>query len=150
VGRTLRARRHRGSSLAYLARNLPLTGRAAFAGLRQLDPSLEEAAASLGAGRARRLWSVTVPLIAPALAAGAALAFLTAFGDFVVSVVLYTFDTRPISVEILYSLRMQKTESPRPGDLAGLLPPSRLGRFSERSGAWLSSQVRVRVRELRR
>jgi iron(III) transport system permease protein len=85
--------------LAYLARNLPLTGRAAFAGLRQLDPSLEEAAASLGAGRARRLWSVTVPLIAPALAAGAALAFLTAFGDFVVSVVLYTFDTRPISVE---------------------------------------------------
>jgi iron(III) transport system permease protein len=95
--------------LAYFVRNLPLTGRAAFAGLRQLDPALEEAAASLGARRLRRLWRVTVPLVAPALAAGAALAFLTAFGDFVVSVVLYTFETRPISVEILSALRMQET-----------------------------------------
>jgi iron(III) transport system permease protein len=95
--------------IAYLARNLPLTGRAAFAGLRQLDPALDEAAASLGAGRARRLFRVIVPLVAPALGAGAALAFLTAFGDFVVSVVLYTFETRPISIEILSALRMQET-----------------------------------------
>ena len=35
--------------LAYLVRSLPLTGRAAFAGLRQLDPALDEAGASLGA-----------------------------------------------------------------------------------------------------
>jgi iron(III) transport system permease protein len=94
--------------LAYFVRNLPLTGRAAFAGLRQLDPALDEAAASLGSSRLRRLARVTVPLVAPALAAGAALAFLTAFGDFVVSVVLYTFETRPISVEILSALRMQE------------------------------------------
>ncbi|MCA1583005.1 MAG: iron ABC transporter permease [Acidobacteria bacterium] len=95
--------------LAYLVRNLPLTGRAAFAGLRQLDPALEEAAASLGAGRARRLIRVTLPLLRPALAAGAAIAFITSLGDFVVSIVLYTFDTRPISIEILSSLRMQET-----------------------------------------
>lgn len=93
--------------LAYLVRNLPLTGRAALAGLRQLDPSLEEAAASLGAGRWRRLFHVTLPLLRPALAAGAGLAFITALGDFVVSIVLYTFDTRPISIEILSSLRLQ-------------------------------------------
>ena len=125
--------------LAYLARNLPLTGRAAFAGLRQLDPSLEEAAASLGAGRGRRLWQVTVPLIAPALAAGAALAFLTAFGDFVVSVVLYTFDTRPISIEILSSLRMQETGVAAAYGvlLAGLSAVAFLlsSRFSEKAGA---------------
>jgi iron(III) transport system permease protein len=48
-------------------------------------------------------------LIAPALSAGAALAFLTALGDFVVSIVLYTFETRPISIEILSSLRMTET-----------------------------------------
>lgn len=93
--------------LAYLVRNLPLTGRAALAGLRQLDPSLEEAAASLGAGRWRRLFHVTLPLLRPAVAAGAGLAFITALGDFVVSIVLYTFDTRPISIEILSSLRLQ-------------------------------------------
>ncbi|HVR96415.1 MAG TPA: iron ABC transporter permease [Thermoanaerobaculia bacterium] len=93
--------------LAYLVRNLPLTGRSALAGLRGLDPALEEAADSLGAGRLRRLWRVTLPLLRPALAAGAGLAFITALGDFVTSIVLYTFDTRPISIEILSSLRLQ-------------------------------------------
>jgi iron(III) transport system permease protein len=95
--------------LAYLVRSLPLTGRAAFAGFRQLDPALDEAAASLGASRWRRLVRVDVPLLAPALAAGASLAFITALGDFVVSIVLYTFETRPISIEILSSLRLQET-----------------------------------------
>ena len=95
--------------LGYLVRNLPLTGRAAFAGFKQLDPSLDEAAASLGASAWRRLWRITIPLLAPALAAGASLAFLTALGDFVVSIVLYTFETRPISIEILSSLHMQDT-----------------------------------------
>ena len=43
--------------------------------------------------------------MAPALAAGATLAFVTALGDFVTSIMLYTYDTRPISLEILGSLR---------------------------------------------
>ncbi|MGB5295109.1 MAG: ABC transporter permease subunit, partial [Thermoanaerobaculia bacterium] len=76
---------------------------------RQMDPSLEEAAASLGAGRLRRIWRVTLPLLRPAILAGASLAFITALGDFVTSVVLYTYDTRPISIEILSSLRLQDT-----------------------------------------
>jgi iron(III) transport system permease protein len=91
--------------LAYLVRNLPLTGRAVLAGFRQLDPALEEAGASLGAGRGRVLRRITLPLLKPALAAGASLAFVTAFGDFVTSIMLYTYDTRPISMEILSSLR---------------------------------------------
>jgi iron(III) transport system permease protein len=91
--------------LAYLIRNLPITTRSIFAGIRALDPSLEEAAASLGAGRGRTLWRVTLPLLRPALAAGATLAFVTGLGDFVTSVVLYTYDTRPLSLEILSSLR---------------------------------------------
>ena len=94
--------------LAYLLRDLPLTGRAALSGLGQLDPALEEAAASLGAGRWRTLRRVVVPLVRPALAAGAALAFITALGDFVTSIVLYTYDTRPISMEIVGALRMQE------------------------------------------
>ena len=91
--------------LAYLIRNLPLASRPVLAGFRGLDPSLEEAAATLGAGRWRRLRRITLPLLAPALAAGATLAFATALGDFVTSIVLYTYDTRPISLEILSSLR---------------------------------------------
>lgn len=91
--------------LAYLIRNLPITGRPVLAGFRGLDPALEEAAASLGASRWRTLRRVTIPLLAPALAAGATLAFATALGDFVTSIVLYTYDTRPLSLEILSSLR---------------------------------------------
>jgi len=91
--------------LAYLVRNLPVAGRAILAGFRQLDPSLEEAAASLGAGRGRILRRIVLPGLAPALAAGATLAFVTSLGDFVTSIMLYTYDTRPISLEILGSLR---------------------------------------------
>ena len=91
--------------LAYVVRNLPLAAGAIVAGFRQLDPSLDEAAASLGAGRTRTLARVTVPLLRPAILAGGALAFATALGDFVTSVVLYTFETRPISIEILGALR---------------------------------------------
>jgi iron(III) transport system permease protein len=94
--------------LAYFVRNLPLTGRAVLAGFRQLDPSLDEAAQSLGAGRWERMRRVTVPLLRPALAAGGALAFVTALGDFVASILLYTFETRPIAIEILSSLRVSE------------------------------------------
>ena len=91
--------------MAYVIRNLPITSRAVLAGFRGLDPALDEAAASLGAGRGRRLMRVTLPLLRPALAAGATLAFVTALGDFVTSIILYTYDTRPLSLEILSSLR---------------------------------------------
>jgi iron(III) transport system permease protein len=91
--------------MAYSLRVLPLTGRAALAGFRQLDPSLEEAAASLGAGPWRSLWRVTIPGLLPAMAVGASLAFVTGLGEFVASIVLYTHRTRPISVEILSQLR---------------------------------------------
>jgi len=91
--------------LAYMIRNVPVVAGSVLAGFRQLDPSLDEAAASLGAGRWRTVRRVTIPLLRPAILAGGALAFATALGDFVTSVVLYTFDTRPISIEILSALR---------------------------------------------
>ena len=94
--------------LAYLVRSLPIAGRAILGGYRQLDPALEEAAASLGAGRWVTLRRVTLPLLGPALAAGASLAFVGALGDFVSSVVLYTYDTRPIAIEIMSSLRLNE------------------------------------------
>ena len=94
--------------LAYLIRSLPSLGESVFAGLRQLDRAQEEAAASLGAGSFRRLLRIVLPALRPALVAGGALAFLAAAGDFVLSIVLYTFETRPISLEILSSLRLQQ------------------------------------------
>jgi iron(III) transport system permease protein len=91
--------------LAYFIRNIPLVTRAALASFRQLDPSLEEAAASLGASRWTAARRVVLPLVLPGLAAGALLAFVTALGEFVASILLYTHRTRPISVEMLSQLR---------------------------------------------
>jgi iron(III) transport system permease protein len=91
--------------LAYFIRNIPLVTRAALASFRQLDPALEEASASLGAGWPTTMRRVTLPLVLPGLIAGALLAFVSALGEFVASILLYTHRTRPISVEILSQLR---------------------------------------------
>jgi len=52
------------------------------AGLRAVDRRLEDAAATLGAGPWRRFWRVSMPLAAPSLAAGAALCWARALGEF--------------------------------------------------------------------
>ena len=59
-----------------------VTVRARAAGM---DPRLEEAARDLGASAWGAFWHVTVPLIAPAVAAGAMLAFALSFDDLVVT-----------------------------------------------------------------
>jgi iron(III) transport system permease protein len=91
--------------LAYLIRSLPVIGRPVVAAIRGLDPALDEAATSLGAGAWRAFVTVTLPLLGPVLAAGAALAFVTGLGDFMTSIILYTYDTRPVSLEILGAIR---------------------------------------------
>jgi molybdate transport system permease protein len=52
------------------------------AGLRTMDRRYEDAAATLGAGRWTVFRRITVPLIAPSLFAGAALAWARALGEF--------------------------------------------------------------------
>lgn len=51
-------------------------------GLRSLDTRLEDAAATLGAGAFIRFQRVTLPLLAPSLFAGTALAWARALGEF--------------------------------------------------------------------
>jgi molybdate transport system permease protein len=50
--------------------------------LRGADPRYEQAAATLGAGRWRVFRRVTLPLVAPGVAAGTALCFARALGEF--------------------------------------------------------------------
>jgi iron(III) transport system permease protein len=61
--------------VAYTVRRLPYLTRSAQAGMQQVAPVLEEAAENLGAGRWRVLRTVTFPLIAANLMAGAVLTF---------------------------------------------------------------------------
>ena len=50
--------------------------------LEDLDPELEEAAASLGANRWQVFWRVILPMLTPALLTGFALAFARALGEY--------------------------------------------------------------------
>ena len=50
-----------------------------------LDPSIEDAAADLGAGPVARFRTITLPLLWPGVAAAAALAFALSIDDFVIS-----------------------------------------------------------------
>lgn len=55
-----------------------------YATLTRLDPTLEDAAADLGAGPWRRFLAVTLPLSAPGIAAGFLLVFIPSLGEFVI------------------------------------------------------------------
>jgi molybdate transport system permease protein len=60
----------------------PFFVKAARAGFEAVDPRLEAAARTLGAGRWRVFWTVTVPLARPALLAGLVLAWARALSEF--------------------------------------------------------------------
>jgi spermidine/putrescine transport system permease protein len=53
-----------------------------YASLEKLDRSLLEAAADLGAGPARALWRVTLPLSRPGIVAGSVLVFIPSLGAY--------------------------------------------------------------------
>ncbi|HET9798743.1 MAG TPA: iron ABC transporter permease [Gemmatimonadaceae bacterium] len=91
--------------LAYFVRNIPLVTSAVEGSLRQMDPTLEDAARGLGASKWLALRRVVIPAARPGLIAGTMLAGVAAVGEFVASVVLYTHSSRPISVEILSQIR---------------------------------------------
>jgi len=61
--------------IAYAVRRLPFAVRGVSAGLEQVPESLEEAARNLGAGRAKTIWRITVPLIAANIIAAGVLTF---------------------------------------------------------------------------
>lgn len=86
--------------LAYFIRFLPLVFRSASAAVELIDPSLEEAARNLGAGRWRTLATVTVPLMYRGILAGALMALIQGFGEYVASAVIYPVRYVPLSVEI--------------------------------------------------
>lgn len=71
-----------GAALACGIMSFPLVVRAIRLGFEAVDPKLEQAAATLGAPRAWIFLTVTLPLILPAILAGATLGFAKAMGEF--------------------------------------------------------------------
>lgn len=71
-----------GAALAAAIMAFPLMVRAIRLGIEAVDPGLEAAAATLGASRTRVFATITLPLVAPGILAGAVLGFAKALGEF--------------------------------------------------------------------
>ncbi len=71
-----------GAALAAGVMGFPLVVRAIRIGIEQVDPRLEETAATLGAGPLRVWLTITLPLSLNAIVAGAILGFAKALGEF--------------------------------------------------------------------
>jgi molybdate transport system permease protein len=71
-----------GAALATAVMAFPLMVRSIRLALEHVDRGLEEAARSLGAGAADRFLTVTLPLMAPGVLAGAVTAFVASLGEF--------------------------------------------------------------------
>jgi molybdate transport system permease protein len=77
-----------GAVVAAFVSALPFVVNAARAALESVDRRYIAAARSLGAGRARVFWTISVPLAIPGIAAGVMLGFARALGEFGVTLML--------------------------------------------------------------
>ncbi len=71
-----------GAALAAAIMAFPLMVRAMRLAIEAVDPKLEQAASTLGAGHAWIFLTITLPLILPGVIAGTILAFAKAIGEF--------------------------------------------------------------------
>ncbi|GAB2629503.1 sulfate ABC transporter permease subunit CysT [Nocardioides ginkgobilobae] len=93
--------------LAFLFVTLPFVVRMVQPVLEELDQEVEEAAASLGASRLTTFRRIVLPALAPAIAAGAALSFARAVGEYGSLVLLsgnLPFESEVTSVRILSAI----------------------------------------------
>ncbi len=75
-----------------------------IATLRGIDERLEDAAASMGAGRLTIARKITCPLAAPGMIAAAIFSFITSFDEFYISQFLSSVDTVTLPVQVYNSL----------------------------------------------
>ena len=71
-----------GAALACAVMTFPVMIRTIRLSLEAVDPGLEQAARTLGAGRLDRLFNVTLPLASPGILVGGIVAYATCLGEF--------------------------------------------------------------------
>jgi putative spermidine/putrescine transport system permease protein len=89
-----------GLVLAHTLLALPFVVITVSATLQGFDPNLVRAAGSLGSSPARAFRTVTLPLIAPGVVAGAIFAFVTSFDELVVALFLSSPSQRTLPRQI--------------------------------------------------
>lgn len=94
-----------GLVIGHTVVTVPFTFLTVWSSVGALDPAVEKAAASLGAGWWQVLRRVTLPLIAPALAASFIIAAAMSFDEIVVSLFLASPETQTVPVVLWSHLR---------------------------------------------
>lgn len=87
--------------------------------LAGMDPSYEEAARDLGAGRARVFLDITMPLLLPAILSGMLLSFAMSFDDVIVSV--FVTGVKVNTLPILIYTQLKTGVTPKTNALCTLL-----------------------------
>ena len=99
-----------GLLLAHCVVGMPYGFRTVLASAQALDPALEEAGQSLGAGPLRTLLLVTLPLIWPGVLAGWLFAFIVSFGELNTALFLTGPGITTLPIEIFSYLQFQGSQ----------------------------------------
>jgi iron(III) transport system permease protein len=127
--------------IAYAVRRLPYALRSCVAALQQLHVSLEEAAESVGATKARTIRRVVVPLMTGGILAGFVTSFITAAVELSATILLVSADSQaPMSYGIY--LYMQSVAGRGPGAALGVLAIAVVA-----LGTWWSHHIVARAQK---
>jgi len=96
--------------LLYKTVGMPYCFRTVLASVQALDPSLEEAGQSLGAGPARTLFLITLPLIWQGVLSGWLFAFVVSFGELNTALFLSGPGLTTLPIEIFSYLQFQGSQ----------------------------------------
>ncbi|MEW5725672.1 MAG: molybdate ABC transporter permease subunit [Thermodesulfobacteriota bacterium] len=136
----------KGAVLASAVMALPLMVRAIRLSLDQVDRGLEAAAGTLGAGRGRVFFTITLPLILPGLITGSILAFARSLGEFGATITFVSNipgETRTMPIAI-YSLTQVPDGEARAAALC--LVAAGISLLALVLSEWLSRQAANRLR----
>jgi len=98
---------------------LPYVIRTTLASLAQFNPSLWEAAETLGATPAQVLWRIVLPIIMPGIVAGTIFGFILSFDD--VNISLFLVDARTITLPISIMSYLQFSFDPSVAAISTIL-----------------------------
>jgi sulfate transport system permease protein len=111
-----------GIIVALVFVGLPFVVRTVQPVMQEIDREIEEAAASLGAGRTQTLWRVILPGIAPAILTGFALALARGIGEY--GSVIFIAGNIPFHSEIaplLIVIRLEEFDYPAATAIAAIM-----------------------------
>jgi putative spermidine/putrescine transport system permease protein len=98
---------------------LPYVIRTTLASLAQFNPSLWEAAETLGASPPQVLWKIVLPIIRPGIVAGMVFGFILSFDD--VNISLFLVDARTITLPISIMSYLQFSFDPSVAAISTIL-----------------------------